>query len=514
MYSPAPVSRSTSTDGQGRFSFKDVEAGSYRLAFSANGYVRQEYGQRAFPGNGSTIALVAGQAIKDLAVALTPAGSVSGTIRDTDRRPLAGMPVQLLRYTYDDNGDRMLRRYGVGETDDRGEYRIYFVTPGRYYVNAGTSQGVGGYGDPRLGPNAPREFYSSLYYSGAADPKLASTIDIPPEGNVSGIDFTLDRPQLHAVRGRIIDSQTGQPPEKVRLRLNFRDPGTGGEGDAGGREASRPTYLNGAFEFRNVLPGAFSVVAMIEDTTPQAGPRRMPRTGYAPVEVSGSDVDGVVITVSSYSVSGNLRVEGQASVASAFLDGGLFAANLKPLVNAERSPKPGMIDLVAEMNTEGSFRFDGVPGGEYGVSVTPLQSKFFVKEARFDGKDVLSRPLQFSGNERGILEIVVSPNVASVEGVVTNNRLAGASGAQVVLVPDYSRHRPELFKTATTDQEGRFKIPNIAPGDYKLYAWETIELNAWFDLDLAKRYEQYARTIHLTESSTQTIDAKLIPASQ
>jgi hypothetical protein len=496
-----PASVSVQTDSQGRFVFKDVDAGLYGLGFSANGYVRHA---------SSLITVASGQAVKDLVVGLTPTGSVSGTVRDGDRRPLAGVPVQLLRYLYDDNGHQMLRRYGLGQTDDRGEYRIFYVTPGRYYVSAGTMQGPGGIGGDLLPPaNVPRELNSYIYYPGAADPKFASVVDVQPGGNVGAVDFTLSRATLHSVRGRIIDALTGQPPERVRLRLNFREPSTGGEGDAGTREVSRPSYKDGVFEFRNLMPGQYSVIAMIEDPTPAGQPRRSGRTGYMPVEVAGSDVEGVVVTVAANTISGRVMVEGQ-TFSSVFPADETPGLTLRALVNGARPATPAMINMVAELSRDGSFRFEGVPPGEYHVSML-LPTGFYVKEARFGVADVLTRPFQFTAREAVSLNVVVSANSASVDGAVTDSRMAAAAGAQVVLIPDESRYRPELFKTATTDQNGRFVIRNVAPGNYRLYAWEAIEPNGWFDLELAKRYEQSAQPVRLTESGRQTVDAKLIP---
>jgi hypothetical protein len=163
-------------------------------------------------------------------------------------------------------------------------------------------------------------------------------------------------------------------------------------------------------------------------------------------------------------------------------------------------------------NPDGTFRIDNVMPGEFRFQVSWLRSSFYIKEARYGATDILLQPFQFRGNEDSSLEIVLSPNVAAVEGVVLNNRLEGAPGAQVVLVPDRSRHRPTLFRTIATDQNGRFRLTNVAPGDYKVYAWEAVELYRWFDMDFLKGFEQSARSIHLGESSNQTVDLRLIPA--
>ena len=49
------------TDTQGHFALTELEPGSYRISIASNGYVRQEYGQRIFPGQGTLLNLAAGQ---------------------------------------------------------------------------------------------------------------------------------------------------------------------------------------------------------------------------------------------------------------------------------------------------------------------------------------------------------------------------------------------------------------------------------------------------------------------
>src|SRR6266436_5178329 len=59
-----PVLPSTATDRNGRFIFKDLDAGSYRISAARNGYAKLEYGQRAGKGPGTIITVVKGQATK------------------------------------------------------------------------------------------------------------------------------------------------------------------------------------------------------------------------------------------------------------------------------------------------------------------------------------------------------------------------------------------------------------------------------------------------------------------
>jgi hypothetical protein len=509
------------TDAQGRFAFKNVAAGAYRLALSANGYVRQEYGQRVFPGRGAVFQLADGQTLKNLVAELTPTGSVSGTIRDEDKRPLAGVPVQLMRVNYDQSGERRLRPVGnVVKTDDRGEYRIYFVTPGRYYVNAGTPQGPPGTGDQRAAPNEILETYAYVYFPGVAELNLATSIDVQPGATRTGTDLTLNKIKGVRVSGRVIDGVTGQPPENPKVKLAYRDPGVPWDYDLEYMGRGKVTYNNkdGKFEFRDVLPGLFAVVVTVDvpgQTPPAQGTTPHQRIGYLPLDVRSANVDGIVITASpGSSISGRLRVEGTNDLAGVFVNTTAKpGVTLEPSSNGVQPATPGVpTPNYGPFNPDGTFRIDNVMPGEFRFQVSWLRSSFYIKEARYGATDILLQPFQFRGNEDSSLEIVLSPNVAAVEGVVLNNRLEGAPGAQVVLVPDRSRHRPTLFRTIATDQNGRFRLTNVAPGDYKVYAWEAVELYRWFDMDFLKGFEQSARSIHLGESSNQTVDLRLIPA--
>jgi hypothetical protein len=129
---------SSTTTKDGRFTFGNLSAGTYRLAFAGNGYVRQEYGQRVLNGKGTPIELSADQVIRNLVVRMTPTGSVSGRIQDSDNNPLAHIPVQLLRSTYDDRGHRILKRFRNGIHQRSGRVSNLFrnagtiLRPGRH----------------------------------------------------------------------------------------------------------------------------------------------------------------------------------------------------------------------------------------------------------------------------------------------------------------------------------------------------------------------------------------------
>src|SRR5689334_546105 len=67
---------------------------------------------------------------------MTPAASVSGRVLGANGEPLVAMQVELMTVTYDATGRRNIFALTQVDTDDRGEYRLFSVEPGRYYIAA------------------------------------------------------------------------------------------------------------------------------------------------------------------------------------------------------------------------------------------------------------------------------------------------------------------------------------------------------------------------------------------
>src|SRR5262245_21746520 len=101
---PEPIPPVT-TDRSGKFVVPDLDEGTYRVAVTLNGYVKQEYGQRSFTGLGTTLTVGKGEAVvlKD-PIRMTRAGNISGRLSDNNGQPASGVPVQVLRVTYNAQG--------------------------------------------------------------------------------------------------------------------------------------------------------------------------------------------------------------------------------------------------------------------------------------------------------------------------------------------------------------------------------------------------------------------------
>lgn len=505
------------SDSQGKFSFKGLVAGPFCIAAGANGYAKQIYGQRAAIGQGTAINVNAGQTVRDIVVPLTVASSIAGRIRDNLGQSAAGVQVQLLRLAYNSNGQRSFQSAGNARTDDRGEYRLYWITPGRYFVLAGTSlQGfqTAGLGSPN---EIPGDILGPTYYPNAADVSQATAIEVKPASDIGGVDFRLGRQSTYRIRGRVIDSRTGQAPPSFSITsITVSPPG----GSSNFTTASQSTnFLDGTFEIREGVPGLHVYRAQVSiSNTVTPGNAGVVSTlalsaGTAQVAVNvTSDVDGLLLTIASpVSVPGRLTMEGQ-SPSGSWLD--RTRVQLLPSIGGVLAPIGGPAPRTQVPSADGSFRADTVLPGEYLVQVTGMPPDVYVKQARFRDADILNSPMQFGLADSGTIEILLSPKGGQIDGTVVDEKQRAVQGTMVVLVPDQHRDRFDLYKTPVTDAVGHFNMVGVPPGDYKLFAWDGIDAYAWFDPVVLKTFEPQGKPVHVTESSKAVADLRLIPAQQ
>ena len=513
----------TITDREGRFAFTRIEPGSYRIAAARNGYARQEYGQRVFGGPGRTVTIAAG-GIETVTISLTPAGTVTGVVRDSSGEAIAGLQVQLLRQIYSSSGQRTFVSSGTDRTDDHGEYRVFWVTPGRYYLLVHPSGA--GRALPSLGTSGPNEIVDDrlppTYYSGTIDISQASLIDVRPGEELSGIDVSVSRQALYRVRGRLVDAKTGQPPRRASVTIVSRAQTASPVALFGSASPYNPA--DGTFDLRDVAPGTYwvraTVTAASADSvlTSSAAGRTLAdifaesvnadrRVAQIAADVTGSDVDGLVITVGAgASIRGRLRVEGQTLAALGSLE--RLQVTLRPTTTGTTSNRH------RAMTADGIFSLDNVPPNDYFTSVQPLPPGYYVKAARLDQADALEQPLTISGPVSGTLDVLVSRAAGRIDGTVVDDRGQGVPGVEAVLVPaPRMRWRHDLFRTATTDNTGRFSLPGVPPGDYTLFSWEALESFAYFDEDVLSRFAAAGTSIKVTESTTATAQIAIIPAA-
>ena len=141
----------------------------------------------------------------------------------------------------------------------------------------------------------------------------------------------------------------------------------------------------------------------------------------------------------------------------------------------------------------------------------PPSSGLYLKSIRFNGNDVLSKPLKFSGAAAGEFEVILGTGgLGQIAGNVTDAQSKAVPSTLVVAVP-LEKGRITDYRSTVADQYGRYTLGGLTPGDYQLFSWESIESGAYYDPEFMKQYEQQGKIIHVGESSSQNVDVRAIP---
>src|SRR5689334_22299101 len=115
------------TDANGYFVLADLLPGQYTLAVTCDGFIRQQ-SQASVPAREQRAANVLFQ--------LEPAPTAVGWVLDMNGEPFANVMIEALRRSYDARGNPRMARAARAVTDDRGQYRIFWLDPGEYFFYA------------------------------------------------------------------------------------------------------------------------------------------------------------------------------------------------------------------------------------------------------------------------------------------------------------------------------------------------------------------------------------------
>jgi hypothetical protein len=449
-------------DEKGTFEIRDIPRGTYSLSAQRDGYLETSVflrGTLRMPARFS----IAGQSISQVTFRLKPWATLAGKIRFHDGDPAVGVPVQLYR-EYHLRGRHGFTAVRGAPTDDHGDYRIYGLAPGSYYVAAVYEKGppTREYQDqPRLDAlnhEIPSDTYATTFYPDTTKLSEAVPVRVGYGGEIGGINLFLQPVQKAALRGRVTDGRTGDVLSTASIFLERIDAGNIG---------TLPLPVHAEFDresnftIRNVTPGSYQVWA---DATSEEH-RVIGRTFLT---VAGQDVDEVnLLALPAHEWQGVFRFEGGPN-ARVLQDP---RANAAPRVTLEpRSERGAIAEAAARWSTD-AFTVTVMPDETYDVFVRNLPDNFYVSAVRVNGTDM--RALGLSGSmAAGIpFEIVLDSRGGRLSGRVMGPSGDVWSGANLVLIPESPADHWQSYREAAADEYGFFQISGIAPGKYTLAGW-------------------------------------------
>ncbi len=470
------------TDASGNFVLESVQPGMYRLEAERQGFIDAHFGD----GNGTSLAirLTPGQTLTDINIKLMPQAVITGRIVDDDGELWTHSQVSLFRSVWE-HGRRRLQGFLSGNVND-GEFRIDKVPPGKYYLLAQPDAGWEARNRPR-GKEAvlARQI---TWYPSSVDAEGATPVTVGPGDRLSGLEIRLWRGSVYGIRGMLVGA--GNIPEGS---APFNTPNISAQPPDGGANARNGViHSDGSFEIPNVPPGTYEI---------RVRQGFYLTLGSAKVQVDDRDIEDVSVQIiPPRPVKGMIQIDEKATPPSG--------------IRIQLQPFAPLMGPNAISRADGSFDFQLVSSERYRVKVSPA-SGLYLKEIRYGDAISKDGTIDLRGAASDLV-LTLSARGARLTGRVNGKGdqidLAGGkvSTPQVVLVPNGA---PGEARLAAFDQSGAFSFSDIAPGNYKLYAFEAVPDGAWEDSDFMKEVSGAGMDIQLAEGEVKSAEPPLVLAS-
>jgi hypothetical protein len=537
LISPATVL----TDGGGRFVLSGVAPGSYRLRSFREGYVDGEYGAASPQDVGAVLDVASGEVRRDIVVSMSPTAVISGALRDQYGEPYVNARVEALQYRYE-GPDRILRTVETTTTNDRGEYRLFWLAPGEYVVRAappgaagegmnmihlsgpngvervirrvvvganftigaGVSPPPGGDAEVRTAivENAVARGAGSVYgadpvrlvpvyYPGTIDAALATPINVEAGRDYSGINLRMVEVRTVTVRGQVVPGAlpAGFSISGTTVRLARDTTVFVGGTD----EVSARTGENGTFELTGVAPGAYDLLAELSG---YSGGAQLSLYARARVEVGNADIDGLRIPLEpGASISGRLNLGALT---------GRPPNGASPTVGLRSNNRGQFTSRNGGIAADGGFGFPNLAPGDYEVFAMGLPEGAYVREIRTGGVVLEDNVIRLGTDPVPDVDVVVRDDSGNVQVAINGTDGLPAAGRriQVVLVPDPARRQRRDMYFAGQATEGSIVFENVPPGSYKVFAWNDVPIGAWQNDAFMRGFEDRGTPLTLSPSGT------------
>ena len=513
-----PGGRGMLTDDTGTFDLTELPAGRYTLTVSKSGFVSLSYGQRRPLQAGTPLQLADGQQLKGIEFQLPRGSVISGHVLDEDGDAMPGVMVRVMRYQYL-QGERRLTPAGTGQTDDKGQYRVWGLMPGDYYVNA-IARGGGG-GGPFGGPGGPGGFggrggrgggrgqggpagppdqeqinYAPTYYPGVPSVNEAKPVSVGLSQEALDISFSMQLVRVSRISG-IVSNPDGTPVTSGNINL-MADSG-GARANQIGMNFGGRIQWDGAFTINNVAPGRYILRARGDDS-------ETPQFASQPVSVNGDDLSDLTVVLSAgATISGTVSfLPGSSPVP----DITQFRITAPATDQSDVGPQSN-----ARVDKDGHFTLSGVSAGAHLIRPSNGSRTWILKSVTVGDRDVTDTPFQVrSGENLANVAVVFTDKQSEINGTLTTENGTPVPEFTVLAFPaDASLWRPQArqIMTARPDQTGKYRIRGLPPGDYYLATVDPSEQGEWFEPAYLDEHRSGATRVVLGDGDVKTKDFKV-----
>lgn len=451
----------TMTGPDGRFEFGDLPAGQVVVMARKPGYYGARSESRRY---GSYITVELGPQTAPMTIKLLPESVIAGHVENSEGEPVEGALVRVLTPLIK-GGRRQWIPLSQAVTDEDGNFRVASLFTSRFQVELQANRAR----------NLTKEGYPAvIYYPGVPDLASAPPLEVA-HGQQLDLQFLIKREAVFKISGTI----TGADGDDVNVRLRTRS----GEDVVLARSVSRP----GTFEISSVPAGSY----VVEGRTRRN--KGVNLYGELPVNVTRSTT-GLHLTVGPVlAIPITVRAESVAPSSESATDAATVERSLRVQF---RSLDSAFRDNQSSFDTRDNAPVlevrDLLPGS-YAVEVNAW-GRWYVQSARSGSVNLLREPLVVPGGAHvPAVEFLLRDDGAAVTGTV---RAANPETATVLIVPDFAPMQTPMV--LNPDHSGHFSAANLAPGSYKIYAFDSVEQLEYANPLVLRQYDAKAARVNLS----------------
>jgi protocatechuate 3,4-dioxygenase beta subunit len=490
--------RMATTDENGSYEFKEVRAGRYTISASKGNYVNVSYGQQRPTDAPKPLEILDNQTVERVDLTLPRGAVITGRVVDEFGEPVSEVQIAAQRYQFIQGQRRLVPFGGSASTNDIGEFRLFGVAPGQYYLSATWRNPIGFNPNGQNANPSERTAYAPIYFPGTLNANEAQRITLTAGRELADLVMVLKPIKASRVTGTATGSD-GKPLAPAFIMVMPSD------GAFFGPAGTTQVQPDGTFTLTGLAPGSYTLRAQ------KMGPAADgPEIAMTPISVTGEDLSDVhLIAAKPSALTGRVIVDAAARPSlPATLMIGVMPMNLFSIP----APPPPPARIAEDM----SFATKSPPGlmrltlgGGFNASPTG----WTIRSIRMNGADVTDTGIDIKPNEdiSGI-ELELTNKLTTISGLVKNSRgEASKDYTTIVFAQDKTKWTTgtRYQSVGRPDQDGRFKISGLPEGEYYIIAVDRLETGQSGDPDFLESVRSRATSFSLREGETRTIDLRL-----
>ena len=484
----APLAAVTAADGT--FRLENVPDGAYRVRLQ-----RQSMTPDVMrPGFSPWLIEVKGGApVRGLRYPLAPLAVVSGRVVDEEDETVQGVLVSLLRQTWVDRWLRWTPGGPPATTDDRGEFRISGILPGRYILQALP---------PRAGSMMTAQsdrVHAPLLYPNAQRPEQAQVLTLAPGQELRDIRIRLPIVPARSIRGRAM-LPDGRTAEQLILTLRLAD----SEWQPQMMRQTRLRPQPGKIHVEGMPPARYELSATYLGTPDNP---RLTLYASAEVDLTERDVEDLELHFRPPAVlRGRVVIEGpDAENAGPWLQ----QVGLMMRAYYAEYGRP-----LAQIGPDGAFQMEAGHSGRYVLSVTgeALNQLYPAAIRTSSGTDARDGVVLGEGSSEQVTITLRTDGARLTVIRSSTGRPAEACAPWFAVLYDPGRRvLAPVFSIRELDSAGQAVFFPVAPGEYRLAGACAADGTRLADLAYLEKVAREGIPVRLKAGEQTTVELREIP---